>query len=74
MLIQAIFFMMATYLLLGFLFAIAFVIKGAAAIDEGARGGSTGFKLIIIPGAILLWPLLLKKWLTSNSSQHDQAT
>jgi hypothetical protein len=56
------------YLVAGFLFAIAFVIKGASRIDEGAHGASWGFKVIIIPGTIVFWPFLLSKWIKSYKS------
>ena len=53
----------ATYLICGLVFAIFFVVKGITVVDEGARGTGIGFRIIILPGATLLWPLLLKKWL-----------
>jgi len=52
------------YLLCGFLFALAFLAKGIAMIDEAAQGSSIGFRIIILPGVIVLWPFLLKKWIT----------
>lgn len=51
------------YLLVGFIFSIPFVIKGVTRIDESARGSTWGFRIIIIPGTIVFWPLLLKKWI-----------
>jgi len=53
----------AVYLALGFLFMIPFVIKGVDRIDENAHGSSIGFRMIIIPGVIVFWIVLLKKWL-----------
>jgi hypothetical protein len=52
----------ALYLFAGLVFAIPFVIKGVTKIDEGAHGSTWGFRIIIIPGVIVFWPLLLKKW------------
>ena len=57
------------YLSCGFLFAIPFVIKGANKIDEGAHGATWGFRLIIIPATIVLWPVLLKKWIAANKNK-----
>jgi len=51
------------YLFAGLVFAIPFVIKGVNKIDEGAHGSKWGFRIIIIPGTIVFWPLLLKRWL-----------
>jgi len=42
---------------------IPFVIKGVDRIDENAHGSSIGFRMIIIPGVIVFWIVLLKKWL-----------
>jgi TM2 domain-containing membrane protein YozV len=53
----------SVYLAIGLLFALPFVIKGVTKIDEGAAGSGWGFRLIIIPGVIVFWPVLLKKWI-----------
>jgi hypothetical protein len=54
------------YLLAGALFVIPFLFKGITKVDEGAHGVSIGFKIIIIPGVIVFWPVLLKKWMKAN--------
>ncbi len=56
----------AIYLVAGLVFAIPFVIKGVTKIDEGAKGSTWGFRIIIIPGTIVFWPVLLKKWMKEN--------
>lgn len=50
------------YVVIGIVFAIAFVLKGAAAIDRNAAGTGAGFRLAIFPGCVALWPLLLARW------------
>ena len=50
------------YLVIGLIFAIWFVIKGARTVDPAVEGTSIVFKLLIIPGSILLWPVLMRKW------------
>ena len=50
------------YLVFGLLFAVAFVVWGAARIDAVAQDGTRGFRLLLAPGAVLLWPVLLVKW------------
>lgn len=32
------------------------------AIDESTRGASWGFKVLVSPGLVALWPVLLSKW------------
>jgi hypothetical protein len=54
------------YLSIGFVFSIPFVLKGVKVIDEGAIGTKWGFRLIIIPGTIIFWPVLLRKWLKAS--------
>jgi hypothetical protein len=43
----------------GLVFGIWFAWRGAGRLDPVARQGSLGFRLLILPGATLLWP-----WLT----------
>ena len=70
MIIGLIFIVIAIYLALGFIFSIAFITKGVDKLDEGANGASLGFRLIIIPGTMIFWPLLLRKWLNSSKANH----
>jgi len=50
------------YMAVGFVFAVAFVLFGVQRIDPAARGGTWGFRLMILPGAAALWPLMLRRW------------
>ncbi len=54
---------LAIYVAIGFVFAIAFVWKGAGKIDPAAAEGTLGFRLLILPGTIALWPILARRWL-----------
>ncbi len=51
------------YLICGIIFTFFFIPMGLKKIDEDVPGSSWGFRIIIIPGCILLWALLLNKWL-----------
>jgi len=55
------------YALLGALFATAFVTRGVQRIDSGARGTGIAFRLLLIPGTIAFWPLLLRRWLSGQT-------
>jgi hypothetical protein len=57
----------AGYLVLGLVFALAFVTRGVAVIDPAARGMPRSARLLIMPGVIALWPLMLWKWSTQKS-------
>lgn len=56
----------AVYLGLGLMFAIAFALRGAGVIDPGARNAPLAFKALIVPGAALLWPVMLRKWMSAR--------
>ena len=47
------------YLAVGLAFAAVFVLYLAPRVDPSVPGSSWGFRLIIIPGVTLLWPLLV---------------
>ena len=51
------------YLVLGVFFALPFVFRGAQRVDDAATGTGWAFRLLIVPGCALLWPLLLRRWL-----------
>ena len=70
MIIDILLLLIALYLFLGFIFAIAFLIKGIDLVDEVAHGSTFGFKLIIIPGVIVFWPVLMKKWLIAKNKKR----
>jgi hypothetical protein len=57
---------------LGLLFAIAFVIRGAARVDPQAMGGSWGFRLAILPGVVALWPILARRWASGEPPPEER--
>ncbi len=67
------------YGLIGLLFAIPFVIRGVQVIDPAAEGSPFGFRLLILPGTVVLWPLLASRWLrragppTERNDHRDAA-
>lgn len=64
--VEVILIVVAIYLLLGVIFVVPFLLKGLTKVDESAHKGTIGFKLIIIPGVIIFWPLLLRRWLKTG--------
>jgi hypothetical protein len=50
------------YLAVGLVFALIFSVRGVKRVDPAAAGGTFGFRLLILPGAAALWPLLLRRW------------
>ena len=55
--------LLGIYLACGLVFAIPFALMGVKQIDPHAAQGSRGFRLLIVPGTMALWPLLLRRWL-----------
>ena len=53
--------LVAIYLLLGGVFGLYFVGRGAERLDPGARAAAWTFKVLILPGAVGLWPILLMR-------------
>lgn len=61
----------ALYLAAGAVFALAFLLFGLTRIDHGAKGAGLGFRLMILPGLIALWPLMLIRWLSGGQPHGD---
>jgi hypothetical protein len=51
------------YAAIGGLVGLAFVLAGVSRTDHAAKGSSIGFRLLILPGSVALWPLVLVKWM-----------
>ncbi|HRK33255.1 MAG TPA: hypothetical protein PLJ47_01575 [Candidatus Hydrogenedentes bacterium] len=62
MAVQMLLWMVLTYLMFGAAAAIPVHAKGLNAIDHGVRGASLGFRVLVTPGLILLWPVVLLVW------------
>lgn len=54
--------LVGAYLAVGLLFAVPFVLKGVQSIDDDAVGAGFGFRLFILPGTVMLWPILALRW------------
>jgi len=52
---------------IGLLFAILFVLIGVGRMDASAKGAPGFFRLLILPGAVALWPVLLVRWLRGQT-------
>lgn len=61
--IQAILYLFYGYLGLGLIFGLWFVFKGADQLDDQMHGVSWRTRLLLLPGSIALWGVLLNKWL-----------
>ena len=62
------------YLAIGLLFGIWFVFGGIKQLDKGINGTSWRMRLILLPGTIGLWPVMLKKLLGTSKQKNDAST
>jgi hypothetical protein len=53
---------LAAYASIGILFSVIFLSVGIGCVDPGAAESGLGFRLVILPGVVSLWPLLLLRW------------
>jgi Na+/H+ antiporter NhaA len=49
------------YVLFGIGFCLVLFIKGLTRLDPNTQSTGLGFKLLIIPGTIIFWPVLWRK-------------
>lgn len=49
------------YLAIGFIFGLIFVSVLVGSLDPAAKGMKLSVRLLILPGLMLLWPLMLVK-------------
>jgi hypothetical protein len=54
------------YLFAGLVFAVLFLWRGVAVLDDSAKGISAKTKALLFPGTVALWPVLLQKWLRAT--------
>ena len=54
---------LTAYAAVGLIAGCVFIAFGIAKIDPLAQGAGWGFRLVVLPGTIALWPLLLSRWL-----------
>ncbi len=62
------------YAAIGVAFGIVFLIRGVGRVDAAARGSSLGFRAIIAPGVIAVWPFLAWRWLDGATAPPAQQT
>lgn len=64
--------LLGAYLAFGLVFAIPFALLGVKKIDPHAMRGSWAFRLLVIPGTMAFWPLLLRRWVTGSKEPPEE--
>ena len=60
------------YVVAGLLFVGPFLRFGAARIDPITTESTWGFRLVVIPGIVALWPLLGWRWLLRRRAPQER--
>jgi hypothetical protein len=55
------------YVTVGLVVGLAFVIYGVGRLQSGTV--TVGARILLLPGATALWPLVLRRWLKSRGAQ-----
>jgi hypothetical protein len=71
--LDAIVLLLLVYLALGALFLPLFYGVLLRRLDPAAAGATLGFRLVILPGAVALWPLLLRACLRGQAPRERNA-
>ena len=57
---------LALYIVVGLVTALAFVGVGLARVLPHGATATLGARILFLPGATLLWPLVLHRWLRAR--------
>lgn len=55
------------YAAIGVCFSLFFLVTGLGRFDPVAKAGTWGFRVLVAPGVVALWPLFLKRMMTKTS-------
>lgn len=61
----------ALYAAAGAIFSLAFLTLGLKRIDHGAKGAGFTFRLMIFPGLMALWPIMLVRWIVGGQPHGE---
>lgn len=54
------------YVVVGLLVGLAFVLRGVSRLDAAAGDSPFVFRVVIFPGCVGLWPVVLWKWIKAS--------
>jgi hypothetical protein len=54
--------LLLAYAVIGVPVGAAFVFRGVNAVDPAAAHATIPVRLLVLPGAAALWPLMLRRW------------
>jgi hypothetical protein len=66
--------LVGAYAALGTLFAVGFLWRWVGRLDPAAARATWGFRVLVFPGVVMLWPLFLVRLLRGASMPPDEWT
>ncbi len=66
--------LLGLYFGIGLLFALAFVTLGLGRVDPNAAGAKLSVRILLIPGAMALWPFLAVHWMKGGRRASEHAS
>lgn len=60
------------YLFAGLVFSLPFLIFGIHRVDPDAGGWNIGFRIMLIPGLSVFWPLFALRWLRGKRTPVER--
>jgi len=60
------------YLFAGLLFSAVFILFGVQRVDPDAKGRNPLFRLIIVPGLCVFWPLFVVRWVRGKQRPTER--
>lgn len=64
--------LLEAYVLVGLLFALVYLPRGAAHLDPHLAGSAILVRLLILPGVAALWPLMAHRWLSGAQAPIER--
>lgn len=59
------------YLMCGLIFAVPFLFLGIQRVDPSAKNSTLLFKVVVLPGVTLFWPLMLTRLLRGQEKPTE---
>jgi len=72
MLPQVVQLILGSYVVLGTLIALVVLLDGFTRIDPSVRDAPRGFKALIFPGMVALWPLMAARWIRGSGRPPEE--
>lgn len=70
---QAVLAVLGVYLAIGVVVGIAFIVRGVDRVDPAMAASPKRVRVVILPGVVALWPVMLAKWAGASKAPATEA-